>query len=186
MTNKTLIASALFALAASSAAHAALYETSFENNVGEQTIATPVTAGDTLVMTGMLTSGAGSVLNSMTFTAAPGASSISFDAVWRSGNAGDTLRLVGVDIDLLDSSDSIVASDTFVGTLAGFAHSSFSFAGLTGGSEYTLRLTGNNTNVGQYIVDAQVAAVPLPASLSMLIPALIGLGAIKLRRRDTV
>ena len=177
-------AAALVLIVASATANAAVYEASFENNLGSQTIANSVTTVDVLVMSGLLTSGAGSVINSTTFTTGAGVQTISLDAVWRSGAAGDTLRLVGVNIDLLDSSSAVIASDAFTGVLSGFAHSSVDFGGLIAGSVYTIRLTGTNTNVGQYLVDASFAAVPLPATVSMLIPALLGLGA--LSRRHTL
>ncbi len=178
MKLKLPAAAALIVALASSAANAAVYEATFENNLGTQTISSSITAVDSLVMSGMLTSGAGSVVNSTTFTAGAGVGSISLDAVWRSGAAGDTLRLIGVNIDLLDSSNAVVATDSFIGLLGGFAHSSVDFAGLIGGGAYTLRLTGTNTNVGQYLLDVSFGEVPLPGAISMLIPAIIGLGAL--------
>jgi len=171
-------------LCGSSIAHAAIYEASFENNIGSQTVTNPITAADVLVMSGMLTSGAGAVTNSTSFTAGAGVVGISLDAVWRSGSAGDTLRLIGVNIDLIDNANTVVASDSFIGVLGGFAHSELDFGALTPGVDYTLRLTGTNVDVGQYVVDASFAAVPVPGAAILMMTALGGLGALRLRRRE--
>jgi hypothetical protein len=183
MTSKLRSAVVLGAALAlgSAVAEAAVYDASYENNVGSQTISSSLTTTDVLVISGLLDSGAGAVDNATIFTVAPGTTNIDLAAVWRSGEPGDTLRLISVNIDLLDSSDTVLASDTFTGTLDGFAHSVLSFAGLTAGEEYTIRLTGDNTNVGQYKIDATF--VPLPSAFLLLGPALVGLGLTGARRR---
>ena len=160
---------------ASAAANAAVYDASFENNVGSQTISTPLTAADALAISGYLDSGAGAVTNITSFSVGAGVGGIELDAVWRSGAAGDALRLIGVNIDLLDSTSTVIASDTFSGVLNGFALSTLSFVGLAAG-DYSIRLTGTNENIGQYIIDATFTPVPLPAAILMLAPALAGLG----------
>lgn len=169
-------------LAISMGAHATVYDASFETNLGSQTFTTPVAGGDSLAITGLLANGAGSVLNSTFFTAGPTADRIELDATWHVGVAGDALRMVGFDLELLDAGSNVLTSDTFVGLLGGFAHSTLSFAGLLDGAVYELRLTANNTNTSHYILDAKLSAVPLPGALLLFAPALAGLGLCKRRR----
>lgn len=169
-------------LATSMATNAAVYDASFETNQGSQTFTTPLLDGDDLAITGLLDNGAGAVLNSIRFTAGPTADRIDLDATWHVGSAGDTLRMVGFNLDLLDAGNNVVASDAFLGLLGGFAHSTLSFGGLVDGGLYELRLTANNTATSHYILDAKLSAVPLPGAILLLGPALAGLGCCNWRR----
>lgn len=169
-------------LATSLTAQAAVYDASFETNIGAQTFTTPLIDGDDLAITGLLDNGAGAVSNSIRFTAGPTADRIDLDATWHVGSAGDTLRMVGFNLDLIDGSNTVVASDAFVGLMGGFAHSTLSFAGLVDGGLYELRLTANNTNTSHYILDAKLSAVPLPGAALLFGPALAALGFCNRRR----
>jgi len=181
MFKHTVLVSACL-LATSMTAHAAVYDASFETNLGSQTFTTPLVNGDNLAITGLLDSGAGDVSNSILFTAGPNADRIDLDATWHVGAAGDALRMVGFNLDLLDASHNVVASDSFLGLLGGFAHSNLSFSGLVDGDLYELRVTATNTNTSHYILDAKLSSVPLPSAALLLGPALAGLSVCTRRR----
>ena len=177
---RTAIASVLgaFALLGVGTSDAAVvYKASFENLTGSQTIGSPsVNAGDLIAWSGLIENQSGAVTNSVSFTA--GASTIDLSAAWFVKSAS---RLVGVNIDLLDATNTVVASDTFQGVTAGVAVSSLSFGGLVAGNAYTLKLTGNSITNGNY--DVKVDVTPIPASLALLASAVAGLGLVRFRRQ---
>lgn len=76
-------------------------------------------AGDALVLDTLVSQETGSLLQTITFTLAS-AFNLQGEAAWEVNTAGGSgPRLVGVNIDLFDSSNSLVVSDTFAGVLAG-------------------------------------------------------------------
>ena len=86
------------------------------------TLASPLNAGDTLVQNTLVISEVGALLQNITFSLASGVEALTGYAAWQiSTAAGTGPRLIGVNIDLFDAGNTLVTSDTFVGTLGGFA-----------------------------------------------------------------
>lgn len=88
----------------------------------------------------------------------PGETGLRVNASWVVGEADAKFRLVGVNIDLLDASGTVIASDTFQGLLAGTALSTLVADGLIPGTLYQLKLTGTAVGRGSY----SMAIRPLP------------------------
>lgn len=88
------------------------------------------------------------VTNTVRFKA--GAPIIAIYASWILMTASSPIRLVGVNIDLVDENGAVVASDTFAGTLAGSALSTLEYANLTPGATYRLVLSGSLSAAGGY------------------------------------
>ena len=143
-------------------------------------------SGDALVLDTLVTQETGSLLQSITFTLAS-AFSLQGEAAWEiSTSAGSGPRLVGVNIDIFDSSNSLVLSDTFAGVLAGFAHSTFS--GDIAPGTYTLVATGNGIRESSLDVSMTVQApAPEPATYGLLLSGigLLAFAGWRLKRQDT-
>ena len=105
------------------------------------TLPTPFLGGDNLRLDTLVTTETGPLLQTITFTVGAGVDSFIGEAAWEISTAtGTGPRLIGVNIDIFDSSNTLVASDTFVGVLGGFAHSTFD--SLIGPGTYTMKATG--------------------------------------------
>jgi hypothetical protein len=145
------------------------------------TLSTSVGPGDNLFIDTFTTSHG--ALSQRTSFRVYGDSDFNVLAGWIIDTAdGDGPRLVGVNIDILDASDNVIASDTFTGVLGGFAHSGFS--GTLGQGVYTIVATGNALRDASLdIAMAFTAPVPEPATYGMLLGGFVVLGALARRRR---
>lgn len=88
----------------------------------------------------------------------PGQANLRVNASWVVGEDDARFRLVGVNIDLLDASGTVIASDTFQGLVAGTALSTLVADDLIPGTLYQLKLTGTAIGRGSY----SMAIRPLP------------------------
>jgi PEP-CTERM motif len=147
------------------------------------TVSTPFQAGDVLRLDTLVTTETGPLLQSITFSVASGVSAFTGEAAWEISTAtGTGPRLVGVNIDIFNSSNALVASDSFVGTLGGFAHSSFASAIGPG----TYRLVATGTGVRDSSLDVTLAfAVPEPETYALMLGGLVGLAALRRRERHS-
>jgi hypothetical protein len=90
----------------------------------------------------------------------PGESALRVNTSWVVGEPDAKFRLIGVNVDLLDASGSVIASDTFQGLVAGTALSTLLTDGLVPGTLYQLKITGTAVARGSY----SMAIRPLPAT----------------------
>ena len=144
------------------------------------TLPTPLLAGDNLRLDTLVTTQVGALLQTITFTVGAGVCSFSGQAAWEvSTAAGTGPRLIGVNLDVFNASNVLVASDTFAATSSGFATSSFASTVISPG---VYRLVATGTGVGDSSLDVTLsfAPVPEPGTLAML---LAGLGVVGLLAR---
>ena len=146
------------------------------------TLSTPFAAGDVLRLNTLVTTQTGPLTQEITFTAGAGVGAFDGEAAWEVSTAtGTGPRLVGVNIDLLDAGNMVVASDNFQSVVAGFALSTIAGA-LNPGGIYTLRATG--TGVRDSSLDVTLAfAVPEPSVYLLMLAGLGVLGVVAARRR---
>jgi len=89
-----------------------------------RTISLPLISRDTVLVDTLVTSQAGPLAHTITFTPTAGIDRVVADLAWMVTEAAASgPRLIGVNVDLVDATGALIASDTFSGTLAGFAHS---------------------------------------------------------------
>lgn len=161
-------------------AHAANQSVSFNTLVASATVATPLAVGDSLLIDTLVTNAVGALSQSVTFTVGAGATSFVGGATWQiSTAAGPGPRLIGVNIDIFGPGNTLVGSDTLVGTLGGFAVSSL--AGAITPGIYTLVATG--TGVRESVMDISVSIVPEPGSVLLLLAGLGAVSYVAARRR---
>lgn len=169
-------------------ATAASIPITFDTHVGDKTYGATIVAGDALRIEGDLSDDAlTSVTNRFTFNFT--GSSLSAGIEWIVA-VGDQ-RTTGLNVDVFDATDTLVASDTFMGLMQGEAFSQFSAVGLGPGA-YTMVLTANAPQRGRYRIDLSAsgtapgfdpisaAAVPEPAALLLMS---VGALALLLTRR---
>ncbi|WP_259772521.1 FxDxF family PEP-CTERM protein [Pseudoduganella lutea] len=152
----------------------------YGNLMGSAVVAQPLGPGDNLFIDTFVSS-QGLLTQSTTFTLSDYADFNGL-AGWIIDTAdGQGPRLVGVNIDILDNSSTVVASDDFAGVLGGFAHSSF--LGSLGPGTYTLIATGNAVRDASLDISLSFTQpVPEPATYGMLIGGLGVLGLLARRR----
>ncbi|MCW5626101.1 MAG: PEP-CTERM sorting domain-containing protein [Burkholderiales bacterium] len=147
------------------------------------TVTNVMDVGDTLFVDTLVTTETGALNQSVTFTVGPDVDGFFGSAVWQVSPAASTApRLVGVNIDLFDSTNTLVTSDVFGGVLGGYAVSSF-LADLTPG---TYKLVATGTGVRDSSLDISLtftSAVPEPETYGMLLAGLGILGAVAARRK---
>ncbi|WBR99968.1 FxDxF family PEP-CTERM protein [Pseudoduganella sp. SL102] len=170
-----------FAALAASPAFADTESVHYGNLTANAVVATPLSPGDNLFVD-TFTSEHGALSQITTFTL-ESAADFNGLAGWIIDTAdGQGPRLVGVNIDILDSQSTVVASDEFTGVLGGFAHSSF--LGSLGPGIYTLVATGNAVRDASLDISLSFTpAVPEPATYGMLIGGFGVLAMLARRRR---
>ena len=146
------------------------------------TLPTPLSAGDNLVLDTLVTTEVGALLQSITFTVGAGVNALTGFAAWQISTAtGTGPRLIGVNIDLFDATDTLVVSDAFAGTLGGFAASTFDSA--IGPGTYKLVATG--TGVRDSSLDLSLeftGAVPEPATYALMLVGIAATATLTRRR----
>ena len=144
------LATLLFACTVSATSHAAVLALKYDTGTESKTLVTPITPGSSLSLEGLVAPG--TVNSSLAFNWAS-TSDFSLGAAWLVGAAADTTpSLTGFNIDLFDSGNALVASDSFAGLTAGIARSSLQFGSLAAGA-YRLAVTGTAVRTGIFDVD---------------------------------
>lgn len=144
------------------------------------TINTPFMAGDSLFMDTLVTMETGLLTQSITFSVAAGVTGYVGQAAWIiSTAAGPGPRLVGVNIDLLDSTNAVIGTDSGTMAINGVA-SSVLGGPLTAGT-YTLRATG--TAVRDASLDVNVSFVPEPSTYGLMLAGIGVVGLLARRRK---
>lgn len=88
------------------------------------------------------------IVNTVAFKAQT--TGLTVNASWVIQTSTSPIRLIGVNIDLVDQTGALVASDAFAGVLAGSALSTLTFDGLTQGATYRLIFKGTQVTGGSY------------------------------------
>jgi PEP-CTERM motif len=149
------------------------------------TLATPFSAGDDLRLNTLVTTETGALLQAITFTLAAGVTDMTGEAAWEISSAtGTGPRLVGVNIDIFNAGNVLVASDSFAGTLGRFAMSTFD--GAIGPGTY--RMVASGTGVRASSLDVTLsfigtAPVPEPETYALMLVGLGAIGFVARRRR---
>lgn len=109
---------------------------------------------DNILMRGAIPPGR-AVSNTLSFK--PKQPKLKVRVSWQVGPSSAAIRLIGVNVDLLNAAGTVVASDGFTGVLAETATSSLSFDALKPNATYRLRLTGQAQGVGAYTITLRTA-----------------------------
>lgn len=182
--SKSVFAALIAAFAFSGAAQAFTQPVTFNVLNASTTLVNSFGAGDNLRLDTLVTTEVGALRQSITFTVAADVDAFVGEAVWEISSATSTLpRLIGVNIDLFDSSNALVGSDSFVGVLGGFAVSALS--GAINPGVYTLVATGTGVRTSSLDVSVGfISSVPEPLSISLLMSGLGVVGFVAVRRRQ--
>jgi len=158
----------------------------FSSLVDSRTMGVPFKAGDSLIVDSLVTSDTGALDQLVTFTLDSGVDSLTGFAQWDISPAGGLgARLVGVNIDLFDANNTLVASDVFAGTRDAFAFSTFGTA--LGPGTYELRATGTgirdaSLNMALSFGGTTTNNVPEPSGIALTLTALCA-AVLSARRR---
>ena len=135
-------------------AEAALKTVTFEKLVAAKG-AGPVRDRDLPLVVGRVNKGPGPVSHTTRFQVYTNILSVT--AAWV---VGTDFRLIGVDTDLVDNNDNVVASDNSTGLLSGFATSTLTASGLSPGKFYKLRLIGTAQATAAYPITVTPGNAP--------------------------
>jgi hypothetical protein len=157
----------------------------FDTHSGTKELGRTFINGDQLFIDGAMPDDTLSgITNEFKFTSTAG--TLSGGIEWIVGDLDDVQRTIGVNVDIFDAFNNLVATDTFQGVFGGQAFSQILPVGLLPGT-YTLRFTGIANLAGRYrvhlstdttapgfepIVDPAPAGVPEPGSLALACVAL--------------
>jgi hypothetical protein len=149
------------------------------------TLPTPLLAGDNLRLDTLVTTQVGALLQTINFTVGAGVGSVFGQASWEIGTAtGTGPRLIGVNIDIFDASNTLVVSDSGVITGNGFATSTFLTTALGPGA-YHMVATGTGVRDSSLDVTLSFAtAVPEPGTYGLMLAGLGVVGLLARRRRS--
>lgn len=116
-----------------------------------------VASQDTLVVSGQVPLRPGPLTHLINFT--PTTNAMRATANW---NILNRTRLVGVNIDLIDTTtNTVVASDTFVGVSASrLAVSTLDYGSLVPNRKYLFQLTGTQVTAASYTIAAEFGPLP--------------------------
>jgi hypothetical protein len=115
----------------------------------------PLRDKDAFLVSGQIRSAINNpVTSTLTFRAET--ASITVSLAW---NVGDRIRLVGVNLDLLNRDGSLVASDTFMQLVGDVAVSSLT-ADVVPGQTYRLVLTGTQQGAAHYMMSVESPPAP--------------------------
>jgi hypothetical protein len=148
------------------------------------TLPTPLLGGDNLHLNTYVSTEVGALNQTINFTLGAGVTSLTGQATWEISTAtGTGPRLIGVNIDIFDvATNTLVTTDAFAGTLAGFAMSTF--ASNIGPGSYRLVATGTGVRDSSLDVTLSfVGAVPEPGTYALMLAGVGLMGLIARRRR---
>src|SRR5450830_844777 len=156
-------------LGATEVASATPLTLTYDSFLESKTIGSPLMSGGNIRLDGRLRDVDDTAINnSLLFTA--GSSALALSASWLVAPAEN--RTQGVNIDLLDSTNTVLASDSFLGLTGTVAQSRLIASGLITGATYKLLFTGTAQQAGRYQLDLVNGATPPPlTTLAAATPA---------------
>ncbi len=148
-------------------AHAQQQALTFDNYAESKSFKTPLDSASGILLDGAIPDRGGGALSN-TFNFISGATELSMSASWRL--APTDVRTVGVNIDLFDSNNNLVKSDTFSGVVGNLAQSQFVATQLVAGGSYKLVVTGTAAEGSRYQIGLLSGSVAAPIPTSPLVP----------------
>ncbi len=187
MTSKTLsrLAAALVlgCSALATQVYAVTQDVFFNRLNASATVLPLLAAGDTLFVDTLVTQETGALSQAVTFSLGSGLTLNGFAAWMITTAVGPGPRLIGVNIDIFDSANSLVVSDGGVVVSNGFATSSFASV-LLGAGTYKLVATGTGVRASSLDIGLSFAnPVPEPETYALMLAGLATLGYMVRRRK---